>query len=444
MKRNRTMSDLDPANDEPEPTAAGDESPAPPLPPPPHILKPRPLLLRLVADHNPVYLLSAACMLASCLALTNSLSWIPIATRRLLTLIVTLNVYEAALLAIALYLVARRRLVHDGRMLLILQAFFLVDFTFLNAEIATADQRLGLWVNATLFALAVLKLGIVMRVLKPSTFTPMQFAFVMIQIFVLFATPCVLWHLDGGRGSVGPRHLYVAWWLTALLPALYEVLTRFDTYAQPTTEYETAGDRAAPTRSYLALPYLSLLTHLGILHYVYNVGFYGAHATPFLLGLTLILNRVSPTGLMPRKDLLTLRLILPLVAVLVSANNPFDFPIHRTYPVIVLTPLNLALLAAFLVYVYCFLRPHAILFLASGAVAAVCYVLGPSRRQIGDAIQTAWDWTSTLAQRIVPKTLADWGILGLIASFALLLIGFWVSLGKRTSETEDPLSPPSS
>src|SRR3989442_15881154 len=92
---------------------------------------PRSALLRLLQEHNPFYLLSAACMLAGCLALTNSLSWNPIATRRLLTLIVTLNVYEGALIGLALFLITRRGLVRDGKILLILEAFFLVDTTFL-------------------------------------------------------------------------------------------------------------------------------------------------------------------------------------------------------------------------------------------------------------------------------------------------------------------------
>src|SRR4051794_12220898 len=92
-------------------------------------------LLHLIAEHNPFYLISASCMLFGCLLLTNSLSWDPIAVRRLLILIVTLNVYEFALVAIGLYLIARRGLKRDGWMLLVLEAFFLVDVTFLNAEI---------------------------------------------------------------------------------------------------------------------------------------------------------------------------------------------------------------------------------------------------------------------------------------------------------------------
>src|SRR5258706_2911095 len=101
-----------------------------PEPPPVHrVIKPRPLLVRLVTEHNPFYLLSAACMLGSCLALTNTVTWNPIATRRLLTLMGTLNLYEAALLAIPLFLGTRGRHPGAGRILLLLLRMFLLHFT---------------------------------------------------------------------------------------------------------------------------------------------------------------------------------------------------------------------------------------------------------------------------------------------------------------------------
>lgn len=400
---------------------------------PARTLYPRPFLFRLLAEHNPFYLLSAACMLASCLALTNSLSWTSIDTGRLLTLIVTLNLYEAALLAIALFLVTRRRLARDGRMLLVLQFFFLADFTFLNAEITTASLRTGVLLNAGLFLLAAIKLGIVLRVLKPS-FTALQFAFVLVQLAAVYAIPCVLRWLDVGQVLVGPRHLYVVWWVAGLLPALYEVVAHLDRRSRDGRPDASAAPwtaNAAPTTVYLVLPYLSLLTHIGILHYVYDVGFYGAHATPLLLGLALVLNRLSPTTLVPRRDLAFLRLALPLAAVLVSANDPFAFPIRDGYPRLTLTSFTLAIAGAYLVYVYCFLRPRARLFLATGAAAAALYLVGPSRRQLVDGARDVWEFASRIAERLVPKTVTHWGALGLIASFAFLAIGLWISLRKR-------------
>lgn len=405
----------------------------PAQPPPLRILKPKPLLLRLLSDHNPFYLLSAACMLASCLAITNSLSWRDITTTRLLALILTLNLYEAALLAIALFLVIRRRLQRDGRMLLLLQAFFLADFTFLNAETATRGVAFGVMINLLLLLLATIKLGAVVYFLKPGL-ARWQLGFVLLQVAVILLLPCLLKWIDGPRGIVGPRHLYGAWWLLFLLPVIYELLAWLNRDAARQCQPGWTG----LVNSYFALPYLSLITHLGILHYVYDARFYGAHAAPVLLGLTLVLNRISPTTLVPRRDLLVLRLLLPAGALLVSLNNPFTIVTRSAYPAFALNPLNLVLAAAFLTYAYCFLWHLRRIVLPAGAAAAAFYIIGPTRDQLASWTSQTWNWSTTTAAKIVPKTLSEWGVVGLVASFVLLGIGFWVSLGKSPGQAQDP------
>lgn len=392
-------------------------------------LQPRPSLMRWLAEHNPFYLLSAACMLAGCLALTNSLSWVSITPNRLLTLIATLNLYEALVLAIALFLITKRGLRRDGRMLLLLQAFFLADFTFLNAEIAMANMRTGLAVNAVLLALAAIKLGVVLRVLRPNL-TATQYCFVLLQLGVLFVTPLALRWLDANpNGLVNPKQFYGLWWVVGLLPAVYELLSRIDPRGRVMSVSPNA--QAAPITAYLALPYVSLLAHVGVLHWVYIVDFVGAHAGPVLLGLTLVLDRFSPTKVLPRKDLLALRLLLPAAAVLVSMNNPFTFGPAWSYPRVELTTFNLAIVGAALVYFYCFLLPYARLVLAAGAAAVLWYVFGPTIGQVSTGVQRGWDYSVDVTDKLAPKTLADWGVIGLVASFTFLAIGFWISLRKQ-------------
>jgi hypothetical protein len=391
--------------------------------------------MRWLAEHNPFYLLSAACMLAGCLALTNSLSWVSITPGRLLTLIATLNLYEGLVLAIALFLITRRGLRRDGRMLHLLQAFFLADFTFLNAEIATADVRTGIAVNAILLVLAAIKLGVVLRVLRPN-FTALQYAFVLLQLGILFATPLALRWLDARpNGLVNPKQFYGLWWAIGLLPAVYELLARIDPRGRVMSVSPSA--QAAPITAYLALPYISLLAHVGVLHWVYMVDFFGAHAGPILLGLTLVLDRFSPNKVLPRKDLLSLRLLLPAAAVLVSMNNPFTFGPAWGYPRLELTTFNLAVAGAFFVYLYCFLMPYARLVLATGAVAAMAYIFGPTETQMSNGLQHGWDFSVNLTNALAPKTLADWGVIGLVAAFGFLALGFWFSLRK-----EPDIAPP--
>lgn len=424
------MSDSQPPTPlDPEPEPVPDQTPPPAVI---YTLPPRRSLLRFLAEHNPFYLLSAACMLASCLALTNSLSWMSIERGRLITLIVTLNVYEAALLAIAIFLIKQRKLRRDGRILLLLQAFFLADFSFLNAEIATADFQTGLAINLVLLALAAIKMGVVLRVLKPG-FTALQFAFVMLQLTVLFVSPVVLRWTDANRSILNPRDFYVMWWIVGLLPAAYELLTHAD---RGRIMSVSADAQTAPTTAYLSLPFVSLLLHLGIIHWVYRVDYVGAHAAPLLLGLTLVINRFGPSTKFTRPDLVFLRAALPAAAVLVSLNQPFVFDLGIAYPRLVVTPLNLSIAGAFFVYLYCFLMPWLRMVLVAGAAAAMFYFFGPTWQQIDRFLMNGWDRGMALADRAAPKTLGEWGVLGLIASFAFLAIGFAFSLRKHPESSD--------
>ena len=65
-------------------------------------------------------------------------------------------------------------------------------------------------------------------------------------------------------------------------------------------------------------------------------------------------------------------------------------------------------------------------------------VFGPTWQQIGNTSAKSVDWGANTAQRLVPKTAADWGVIGLIASFAFLLLGFWVSLTRPAPAAQPP------
>src|ERR1700722_4036706 len=159
-------------------------------------------LVRSLLDSNPFYLISACCMLAGCLALTNSLSWVSIPTSKLLILIWTLNLYEAALIGLAAYLVLARGLRRDGMILIILEVFFLIDITFLVSEIATRKSWLGPAIAGVVFIAAIIKLAAVMRILNIRR-APAEFLFILIQLAAILAIPILFSRYDGG--SVPPR-----------------------------------------------------------------------------------------------------------------------------------------------------------------------------------------------------------------------------------------------
>jgi hypothetical protein len=393
-------------------------------------------LVRALIGSNPFYLISACCMLGGCLALTNSLSWMSVPIPRLLILIGTLNVYEAALIGLAAYLIARRKLLRDGVVLLLLEAFFLVDVTFLNAEIATAKLGLGIAVAAALFIAATIKLWVAMRLLGTSRIGA-QFAFILVVLAAILVIPIVFAWID--HGSVAPIWFYGAWWLAGGLLAIYEVLVRLMPQSQATPSHSPPSHSSGAVLTYLAVPWLSLVGHLGILHYVYDVPFFGADAAPLLLGFTLLLNRLAPVRLMPRKDVTFLRLLLPLAAVMVSLNNPHVLWLELGKAGhILLTPQRLTLGAAYLTYVCCFFPGYWLPMIAAGVAVALASIYGPTPAQMQTAAQRSWSWSSAVVYSIVPKTADQWGTTAVGASFAFLVLGAAISLRRRPPEPDQP------
>jgi hypothetical protein len=371
--------------------------------------------------HNPFYFLSAACMLGGILAVTNSLSWTSIPIQRLLVLIATLNIYEAALIALAFYLLRRRNLVRDGVMLLALEAFFLIDITFLNAEIATSHLKLGLIVNIVLFAAAIMKLAVVSHLLgQPPRGGP--FSALVLQLAALFALPIVFRWQD--QGDLSTQVFYAAWWIIGLLIPASQTLCR----RIPMRSTSAWGRRMLVF--YLVMPWLSLVLHVSIMHYVYRVSYYGAEAAPMLLALAFVLHQAQPSALMPRKDLLALKFLLPIAAVLVSLNDPNSlcFGIGRFW----ITPSRLSFAASYLTYVYFYAGAFTLHFLIAGVLAALTFIFGPTMEQVDQWSTRLWTGCGDAISRFIPTTPLEWGATSIAAAFAFLGIGAAVSLGKRS------------
>jgi hypothetical protein len=382
-------------------------------------------ILHRIADRNPFYLISAACMLGGCLALTNSLSWWSLSLERLLLLIGTLDLYEGGLIGLALLLLGRG-LLRDGKILLIVEAFFLFDVTFLNAEVVTANLHVGIVVNAILLILAAIKLYLIMRGLK-ATLSTATFSYAIVVMAALLAIPCVLRGID--HGSISPFSFYVIWWIVGLMPMVREVAIAL--WGQG-----TISKPSGPAALYLGLPWVSLIAHVGILHYVYDVPFYGAMAAPLLLGFTIVLNRAVANRFVRKQDVPVLKLLLPLAAVMVSISSPHELAIslgQHFSPINTITP---ALAGAYLTYVYCFLWPVAGWFLAGGALAVLAMVLGPTTEQARSAVWSVWSWGVDFTDWIVPKTLAGWGMVSVLASFFFLILGAAISLARPRAVME--------
>jgi hypothetical protein len=379
--------------------------------------------------YNPFYLLSAMCMLAGCVAVTNSLSWSAIPLTRLLILIGTLNIYEATLIALAIFLIRRRGAERDGFTLLVLEAFFLLDITFLNAEIVTGHLGLGFAINLVLFLAACAKLGLIWRTLGKRSLDA-RFAFVVMQLAALFAVPIVFRWID--QGWIPARNFYFAWWaIAALVPIGDALLRRFD----------RAGS-GPMLRFFTILPWLAIVLHLSILHYVYGVDFISADAGPLMLVLAILIGNVHPSRWIPNSNLVFFRVLLPILAVVPSSADAPDlvFRLTRTTQ---FSSVGVSMAGSYLTFVYLFAGKFALEFLAAGAMAILAWIFGPTTVQLENWANTAWDQTYRMMMKLIPTTALAWGATAITAAFVFLGLGATLSLRRRELPAASVVSPDS-
>ena len=393
-------------------------------------------IVHFLTRYNPFYLLSACSMLFGVFAMNGSLDWDPsaVSVGRLVLLIVTLNVYEMLLIALAVFLL-RRGIRRDGMMLMLIEAFFLVDVGFLNMEVFARDVWVGLLVNTLVLAAAGLKAAILFRAAGIGL-TDGKFAFTLMQLGVLFAAPGIFAIVAASRDQKLPMlALYGGWWLCGLLPVAYAQLVGNVNVFLPRSDGRWAGMERIMSRVLLALPMLSLIAHLSLAHWVYKVPFHPLHLAPLLLGLAVVAGSCT-RHVLPLDLRVQAQLALPLVAIAVSAVNAPAEMIFRLWPGAApmfagVSPLRLILFAAAMVYLEGLWRFRHAYF---GFAAAGCLMLGGMGHSVGSINDNSVHLakaSSHALHRLVPKTLFAWGLVSVIASFVLLALGAMTSMIRR-------------
>lgn len=394
-----------------------------------YVLRPRlrDLLLQFLVHKNPFYLLSALSMIAGCFAINNDLSPHAGELGKLLYLLAILNGYEAIVIALGLYLIKNRRIIRDGRTLLLIEAPFLVDLIFLNAEAGSVAFQIGIILNLLALFLALLKAGIVLRVLN-GRISRADSAFITAELATLFMLPSAFKWLEH-HGPITGLHFYLAWWVVGLLLVSYEVLGRWLGRGEALKQ----GVGRTIRHLYVALPIASLIAHLGMLHWVYNVDFVAANLSPILLGAAVALHRIVPAAIAPR--------VMALVmAALLSASQPELFAIHLTGKWI-LTPGLLMTAAGYLAFAYTLRLKHALYFLSAGFLIVTVIWTAPMMLQLALICREGIRKALAMLHDALPKTSFQWGMTALAGSFTFLALGAALSL-RHAAPEETPQPPP--
>ena len=381
--------------------------------------------LRFVHDRNPFFLLSAASMFVGYRLVIAAVNSAPGEWRPLLSLIVTMQVYEAVLIALALFLIARRGLVRDGWILLGIESLFLVDGTNLNAELFTALPRLGSAVSAACFALAVVKIAVVCRGLRLRV-TPATALFGAAQLAVLFALPGLFRLMRSDGANVSPGRIYAVWWAVGGLMAVGAAVARRDP--------RTAGHplAALPGRLYLLVPLVSLLVHLAGENRVYWVHFEPANLTPVLLAAVAGVHRGRwhPAQLQWSVGLIA-------AAVVATVLTDHDAALTGRLVGVDVTPLRLAFVAAAVAAAGVAWAHDSVLLAACLTVALATPVAWAVGRRAARAAEWAWDELG----RLVPETPLQWGYTAIATAFVLLGVGAAFSLRANAAAVPTAAAP---
>ena len=262
-------------------------------------------------------------------------------------------------------------------------------------------------------------------------------------LVALFGIPVLFKWMDRDA-AIAARHFYAVWWLVGLLPVLLEVqrwaAARDDVPAAPAGRPVPRPRLGACTS---ATAFCSLLAHMAMMHWVYRVRFWPADAGAAAAGAG---GRAQARGAEPRHPARR-PAAAPLATargggggVFLGAARTWAFGLGRGGRVAV-TPPMLAGVGAYLAYVYLYLLPLAIWFLAAGATAVLLVLLGPTFTEIWATACTGWRWSTEMTLRVMPKTAVQWGITAVGAAFGFLGLGAAVSL---TQEKQPPpeLTPP--
>jgi hypothetical protein len=395
-------------------------------------------MFRMLVEYNPFYLISAMFMLGGLFSLNDSLDWSPLPVGNVLILIATLNLYEMLLIGLAIFL-HQRGVRRDATMLLVIEAFFLVDAGFLNSEIVTQDLQIGLIVNLILLVLAAVKVACVFRALHlPLRSGP--FALVMLQVAVLTTMPGVFKYVSNSHNGALPAvTMYAFWWVIGGIVALYGVLLARVDFSEDTPRINHFGRYRFVIGAFLLLGMVSILAHVCTSNWVYNVRWYTANLAPVLLGLAIALASLEGSVMRYRKRMRA-ELALPMAAIVISAPFPGALvwgPAHLAP----MTPLRLVLLASAMVYSHGMLRFRQTAFAWMSVACVLLASLGSSVGAMLDNIMIFNRSAISATKSVTPKRTVHWGVVSVVTSFMLLAVGMLLSMKKTEEQHEEGTVP---
>lgn len=411
-----------------KPTTAPPPSP-PASPPPSASMAAAPATrswLHRLADHNPFYLLSGVCLLLGCFLISSALGtereWV---VGLLLGLLATVWLYELIVLGLGIYLARSLGLRRDAIYLLALASVLLVDGTLIYNELMMLAPRIGAAVGVVAFVLAVVKVGVLARLLGMSL-SARAWALLCVSLAVLLILPGVVRSL-GQNELLSSGWMYGGWWIIAALLAAHAI----EALRKGAAGRDAKGDPAVQRfvrRALLVLPWVSVIGHMLALHYVFEQPLLADHLGPLLLGaMVYLLGQMGPEAGRHGRAVVAALLGLGAIALSLPAAGELQWtmPAAGDWPV---GSLRVMLVVTGVAWLVAAVMVRGWWLTALSALAFVLAWAGHTTAAIRERVGTWGEWSVDTGRNLLPETQLQWGLAILVLAFVLLAVGAGVSL----------------
>lgn len=385
---------------------------------------PSPTWVRQIVDYNPCFLLSALCMLFGCRLLNDAVNTKSGGVRGALWLILTINVYEFCLLAVAMLIRRWQGMRRDVGILLLVGALFMGDIAFVVGDLATTQAGLGLVVSVMLTGFAGIKVWLAMGLIGIADRRRVA-AVIVGQVAVLLLMPVVFKSLVFNKnGNLSPAVIYAGWWVAGAIPIVARLILR------PSTV------RRLPTlaKLYVVIPWIAMIGHLLACTWVFKLDFYAACYAPVLLGVSVAVG--LSTQELGYARAATWQFGLPLFAIIFTLGDSAitgKDPSHYGE----MSPFRLTLLCGAIIHLHGFVVHRQPRFLVSMAMMLGVTTSGPSLSFSKRTVTSVARGSGDTLDNLLPRTAVGWGVVTIVMSFLLLAAGTIVSFVLKPKRADE-------
>jgi hypothetical protein len=380
-------------------------------------------------QNNPLYLLSVVFMLLGLYLVSFDAQTSKIGVNGLIAFFAIQNIYEIVMVVMALYLLKNKIQPRHGKFLLAFVLLFLGDVTFYQVRISGLSVIHGNLTTFVYIILAIIKFAAVIKVLQLTIYRWRIF-FVASSFALIWIGPKIAYNIIDSVGTISSHYfdattiLYALWFIVGLIHLPTIVINWTNNRLDVPENHELVGNETSFWRCLMIFPFI-------------------------MLPIQLMLNVMADSSLTINKAIPPISLVFPWILMagfFVQAmwkKTLSEFVNQNQYDSFILITLLIIAMAATTKTCSSFSMINASMVNLALLITAItrqnlvnAFALGSfalfvTGQKLFSGLKEAVEYSSELSK-------SAWAAILMVASFAMLALGFVVSLMKKETKPDVP------